>query len=649
MIDGGQQITSIDHHLLTGNELFDTDPKGALAAYYQAVSLEPTHVEGWNQIGRLMFDMQQYAEAEMVFRRVEQLSLRQGLDDWAEMAAQNIELTRQTLSQRPVIDQAGPAQVANDASENDPGQGEASAELLASEENKSIVDISNIAAATQFPNADETVLLQPEAVQEMVENTVYSDQPVEAQSLEMAVEPTIASPIMKASAQTIEIVDELDEVDEPVSALPPVPAPPASADPVLSAAPSEQMAPTPVAPNLSESLGEFAPAIEPAMPMTQVPFEEHQNAAVVTPAAPSMAHAPIANAPLPNMPIPNAPMPNAPLPNRAMPMHAKVQAGLPVRSPLQPPVPFPAHGDGVLAASLAGDHRAQMQAPPSMVPPTAEVAMEAPKSSSGKIALMITGVVGAVGIGIGVAQYLNTEGPTGAEVPIVKSEVKLEPNTVVTDVVVPVPEKVEEVVTAALAAPKILDQDRAYKAGMTHLVKGEFIEARPFLEKAVEGGHAEAAFNLASLYAKGDGVEQNYETAISYLQKASDAGYYPAMTNLGLLYAKGQGVKQNYLRARSLWLKAAAGEHADAMHNLAVIYATGKGVEKDMGEAIKWYRKGANGGYVDSIFDLGLLYANGDGVPRDYPEAKRLWETAASKGHKLAAKNLVKLNKVMTQ
>ena len=117
----------------------------------------------------------------------------------------------------------------------------------------------------------------------------------------------------------------------------------------------------------------------------------------------------------------------------------------------------------------------------------------------------------------------------------------------------------------------------------------------------------------------------------------------------GFAICQGSGRRAEFLTARSLWLKAAAGEHADAMHNLAVIYATGKGVDKDMGEAIKWYRKGANAGYVDSIFDLGLLYANGSGVTRDYPEAKRLWETAAGKGHKLASKNLEKLNKVMAQ
>ena len=45
---------------------------------------------------------------------------------------------------------------------------------------------------------------------------------------------------------------------------------------------------------------------------------------------------------------------------------------------------------------------------------------------------------------------------------------------------------------------------------MTHLVKGEFGEARPFLEQAADAGHAEAAFNLASIYAKGEGVARNY-------------------------------------------------------------------------------------------------------------------------------------------
>ena len=645
MIDGGQQIISIEQHLLNGSELFDTDPKGALAAYYQAVSLDPSHVEGWNQIGRLMFDMQQYSEAEMVFQRVEQLSLQQGLGDWAEMAVQNIELTRQTLAEMPENDQNAPEPAANDTGESDVGQAEPARELAASEEHQSIADISNIASAVQLPVSDETQLLQPETVREIVEETIKPDQKIEAQPFEVMAEPAVASPIMKDSAQTIEVLDEPAPALVPVSSSVPIPSvaiePPAMPavsaelaipDPVVISDLEALVAQTghqplaPAEPNPSEIPGQYAPAIPHMPPAAQMPFGQHHQQAAMPP--PDMQ----AGVLPPAMPMP------------AQPGVSEGRSALP---PMAPPMPFPAHSDAVLATPLTGE--ANPPQTPSMVPPTAGASMDAPKSSSGKIALMITGVVGAVGIGIGAAQYMNTSDMSDRAVPVIKSEAKLQPKPIITAVVVPEPEKVEELAAPARVMPKILDQDRAYRAGMTHLVKGEFEQAIPLLEKASEGGHSEAAFNLASLYAKGDGVDQNYKTAVNYLEKSSNGGYYPAMTNLGLLYAKGQGVKQNYLTARSLWLKAAAGEHADAMHNLAVIYATGKGVDKDMGEAINWYRKGANSGYVDSIFDLGLLYANGDGVTRDYLAAKRLWETAAGKGHKLAAKNLVKLNQVMAQ
>ena len=653
MIDGGQQITSIDHHLQNGGGLFESDPKGALAAYYQAVSLEPTHIEGWNQIGRLMFDMQQYSEAEMVFKRVEQLATQQGLPDWAEMATQNIELTRQTLAENAVSDQAEPVvveqEVVQETHEATAPQIEIAEPIspaladIASEETQSIADISNIAAVAQLPEVEETVLLQPEAVQEIVGEPTSSAVSVKIPTVEVMEAPIVATPIRKASAQTIEVVEE------PI----PVPAPfipvatqdttfvaPAAIDPVASdlasLIPSDTFAPVsdpqllppeagnqpmiPVQPNPSNNFGQPAPAMPPVPPAAQIPVGEHLQA----------------GSPFPNMPMP------------AQPVLQGGQSSLPQ---MPPPTPFPAQPAPVMAApvatSLAMNNPPSQ--PPSMVPPTADVAMEEPKSSTGKIALMITGVVGALGIGIGAAQYLNTSGDPTNSVPVIKSEVKLEPKPVITTVILPDLGQPEEMAAPEVVAPQNADRNRAYKIGMTHLVKGEFAEARPYLEQAVAKGHAEAAFNLASLYAKGDGVEQSYETAVSYLQKSTDGGFYPGMTNLGLLYAKGQGVEQNYLTARSLWLKAAAGEHPDAMHNLAVIYATGKGVDKDLGEAIKWYRKGANAGYVDSIFDLGLLYANGDGVDRDYTKAKRLWETASGKGHKLAARNLEKLNKVMAQ
>ena len=161
----------------------------------------------------------------MLFRsqRVEQLSLQQGLGDWAEMAAQNIELTRQTVAEMPANDQSAPEPAASDAGIADLGQAEPAPELAASEEHQSIADISNIASATPLPASDETQLLQPETVREIVEETTKPDQNFEAQSFEVMAEPAVVSPIMKASAQTIEVFDEPAPALVPVSSSVPIP------------------------------------------------------------------------------------------------------------------------------------------------------------------------------------------------------------------------------------------------------------------------------------------------------------------------------------------------------------------------------------------------------------------------------------------
>ena len=294
-----------------------------------------------------------------------------------------------------------------------------------------------------------------------------------------------------------------------------------------------------------------------------------------------------------------------------------------------------------------------MPAKATPMPVSAEPVAEPVKKGGGRIALMITGIVGAMGIGIGAAQYMNKAGkePSASGVPTIKSAEKapvhkkksLSPEEISPMVSMAEPEP------SAPPAPQDMDRDRAYKTGMSFVARGEYEKALPYLEEAEKAGHPEAGYNLASLYAMGKGVEQDYQKARQHLEIAAQRGYYPAMTNLGLLYARGNGVEQDYDKARELWEKAAAGEHPDAMHNLAVIYATGKGVDKDMSKAVKWYRRAANAGYVDSIANLGLLYANGDGVERNYAEAKRLWEIAAAKGHRMAAMNLEKLKRVMAR
>ena len=52
------------------------------------------------------------------------------------------------------------------------------------------------------------------------------------------------------------------------------------------------------------------------------------------------------------------------------------------------------------------------------------------------------------------------------------------------------------------------------------------------------------------MYYKGQGVMQDYKTAIKLFKKACDKGDAQGCYNLGVMYANGYGVRQNYKTAK---------------------------------------------------------------------------------------------------
>src|SRR5581483_1338393 len=62
------------------------------------------------------------------------------------------------------------------------------------------------------------------------------------------------------------------------------------------------------------------------------------------------------------------------------------------------------------------------------------------------------------------------------------------------------------------------------------------------LTEKAEAGDAAAQFNLAVLYARGDGVAQDYARAASWFREAAINGNVPAQFNLGVLYERGLGM-----------------------------------------------------------------------------------------------------------
>ena len=84
-------------------------------------------------------------------------------------------------------------------------------------------------------------------------------------------------------------------------------------------------------------------------------------------------------------------------------------------------------------------------------------------------------------------------------------------------------------------------------------------EAAKWYRKAAEQGLAKAQFTLGSLYARGQGIQQDDAKAVKWFRKAAEQGNAEAQYAFGALYASGRGVPQDYVLAH-IWANLAASQ-----------------------------------------------------------------------------------------
>jgi len=132
------------------------------------------------------------------------------------------------------------------------------------------------------------------------------------------------------------------------------------------------------------------------------------------------------------------------------------------------------------------------------------------------------------------------------------------------------------------------------------------------------------------------------------MKALADKGLAWAQFNLALMYANGEGVPENDAEAVKWYRKAADQGDAGAQFNLGNRYRNGRGVPENHAEAVKWYRKAADQGEADAQLNLGFSYANGEGVPENNIRAYVWWSMAKTQGSTTAAGNLDKLKPMMT-
>jgi uncharacterized protein YraI len=106
----------------------------------------------------------------------------------------------------------------------------------------------------------------------------------------------------------------------------------------------------------------------------------------------------------------------------------------------------------------------------------------------------------------------------------------------------------------------------------THDQKGAAAYKRGDYATAAEQGNARAQSILGAMYQYGNGVPQNYKTAVKWNRLSAEQGNIYAMTNLGVMYDNGLGVPQDYVRAY-MWFNIATSsrENKKATKNRGIV------------------------------------------------------------------------------
>lgn len=165
------------------------------------------------------------------------------------------------------------------------------------------------------------------------------------------------------------------------------------------------------------------------------------------------------------------------------------------------------------------------------------------------------------------------------------------------------------------------------------------------LEKRAFSGVPEAEHDLATLYAAGKGISQDYKRAAYWFARAADGGIANAHYNLGVMFQQGLGVRQDMSKALGWYESAAELGHPEAMYNLGIAYIEGVGVTRDPSRGVAFFRKAANAGVAQASYNLGVLYESNFIGKIDTKKALDWYRVAEGQGHSEARAAVARLER----
>ena len=106
-----------------------------------------------------------------------------------------------------------------------------------------------------------------------------------------------------------------------------------------------------------------------------------------------------------------------------------------------------------------------------------------------------------------------------------------------------------------------------FDMGLRAFAAGDFKAALAQWIPLAEQGHVIAQNNVGVMYAKGNGVIENDNTAVEWLTLAAEQGFAEAQASVGLMYYSGNGVLSDNIIAYT-WFDLAAHNGDDIAHGL---------------------------------------------------------------------------------
>ena len=178
---------------------------------------------------------------------------------------------------------------------------------------------------------------------------------------------------------------------------------------------------------------------------------------------------------------------------------------------------------------------------------------------------------------------------------------------------------------------------KMYAAGQG--TEQDFTMAAAHFADAVKYKHA--AYSLAGLYYRGNGVEQNYETAFQLYNQSARKGNPYAQYEMAKMLRDGIGTEADPEQAEQCFQMAFYGfqslerdSHDDKLqYRLGQMLHTGTGVEQDDEAAARYWEQAAKLKNSNAQYLLGKLYLCGRDVPRDKEKAISYLQASAAQGN----------------